>query len=116
MQRTSLAKYCLIAGLVFVFGYFGIDKLVHPDNWIGWIPLWMEGFAGLPRLTWLMVIGISEIVLALLLLVPARSVRMTGAVLIALHLVAILTQVGWNDVGVRDIGLLFGALSLIFLL
>lgn len=116
MQRQSLGIYTLIAGLVFVFAYFGIDKLVHPELWIGWIPMWMENLMGMPRETWLTVIGITEILLAVLLLIPKRIVRQTGAILIALHLVAILTQVGWNDIGVRDIGLLLSSIALFFLL
>lgn len=115
MQRHSAAKFILIACLVFVFGYFGIDKLIHPDYWIGWIPEWMGNF-GLSRNAWLTVIGLTEALFAILLLIPVRRVQQAGAVLIALHLVAILTQVGWNDVGVRDIGLLLSSLALLFLL
>lgn len=112
MQRQSLPLWILTAGLVFVFGYFGIDKFVHPDIWIGWIPLWMEGLLGLSRESWLSIIGFSEAFFAILLLVPVRIVKKIGAALIALHLVAILTQVGWNDIAVRDIGLLFMAAAL----
>jgi len=116
MQRPSLAKNILIAGQVFVFAYFGIDKFVHPELWLGWIPMWMDNLLGMPRETWLSIIGVSETLMAILLLIPVRSVRLTGAILIALHLAGIITQVGWNDVGVRDIGLLIADLALIFLL
>jgi len=116
MQRQSAAKYLLIIGLAFVFGYFGIDKLIHPEFWLGWIPEWMEGMVGLTRENWLVIIGLTEALLAILLLIPVRVVQRVGATLIALHLVAILTQVGWNDIGIRDLGLLFSTLALIFLL
>jgi|GEM_PF-3698566 len=36
--------------------------------------------------------------------------------MIALYLVAILTQTGWNNIAVRDIGLLFMTIGLWFLL
>jgi uncharacterized membrane protein len=116
MQRQSLPLWILTAGLVFVFGYFGIDKFVHPEIWIGWIPPWMEGFVGLPRETWLSIIGFSEASLAILLLIPVRIVQKIGALLIVLHLIGILTQVGWNDIAVRDIGLLFMGIALFMLL
>jgi hypothetical protein len=116
MQRKGLPNLLLTLGLAFVFGYFGIDKLVHPDFWIGWIPLWMEGLLTFSRNGWLVLIGITEIFFALLILIPIRIVRQVGTVLIALHLVAILTQTGWNDIAVRDIGLLFMALSLFALI
>jgi hypothetical protein len=106
----------LTAAMVLVFGYFGIDKLVHPDLWIGWIPLWMEGMLTLSRNAWLTIIGLTEVLLAILLIIPIRNVRKAGAIIIALHLVAILTQVGWNELGIRDLGLLLADLALIFLL
>ena len=116
MQRESYAKWLLIAGLAFVFGYFGIDKFVHPDIWIGWMPMWMEGLMGMTREMWLPIIGASEVMLAVMLIIPVRIIQRIGAILVALHLVAILTQVGWNDIGIREIGLLMSALSLAFLL
>lgn len=116
MQRESYAKWLLIAGLAFVFGYFGIDKFVHPDIWIGWMPTWMDGLLGLNRDVWLNITGAAEVVIAVLLLIPVRVVQRAGAILVALHLIAVLTQVGWNDVGIRDIGLLLSAISLAFLL
>ncbi len=106
----------LTIGLAVVFGWFGIDKFLTPLIWIGWMPLWMEGLMGMPTETWLKIVGVSEIIMALLIIIPIRKVRMVGAVLIALHLVAILTQTGWSDIGVRDTGLLFSALALLFLL
>lgn len=114
MQRTSITKWLLIAGLAFVFWNFGIDKFIHPEIWIGWMPLWMDGLMGLPRETWLSIVGASETFFAILLLIPVRKVRMAGAILVAVHLAVILTQVGWNDIGVRDIGLMMSALALAF--
>lgn len=105
----------LTAALAIVFLYFGIDKFAHPTLWIGWIPLWMDGLLGMSVNVWLGLIGALEILFALLLLFPVRKVRQAACILIALHLVAILTQVGWNDVGVRDTGLLLAALALLFL-
>jgi len=114
-MNHKYANWLLTAALVLVFLYFGIDKFVHPTLWIGWIPLWMDGLLGIPVDTWLMLIGATEILFGLFLVFPIRKVRQIGCILIALHLVAILTQVGWNDIGVRDTGLLLAALALLFL-
>lgn len=116
MQRSALAQWLLIAALVIVFGWFGIDKFLSPGLWIGWIPAWMEGLMGLPRETWLKIIGTSEMLFAVLLLIPQRRIRQAAALLIALHLIAVISQTGWNDIGVRDIGLLLSSLSLLALL
>ena len=76
-QRNALAKAILIFELALIFGYFGIDKFVHPLNWIGWIPLWMDGLFGMA---------------------------------------VILTQVGVNEMGARDFGILLSSLALFLLL
>lgn len=114
-MNHTYARGLLTASMVLVFLYFGIDKFVHPVLWMGWIPLWMDGLLGIPVATWLMIIGATEILLALFVLFPIRKVRQIGCILIALHLVAIITQVGWNDIGVRDMGILLAALALLFL-
>lgn len=103
----------LTISLVFVFGYFGVDKMVHPEYWIGWIPRWMDGLLGLTDHAWLIVIALAEIFLAVLLLMPVPMVRRIGGILICIHLMAILTQTGWNDIAVRDIGLLGATLALL---
>ena len=116
MDRKHVAMVLLIAALAFVFLVFGAWKFVAPILWIGWIPPWMEGFLGLSRETWLSIIGALEVVFAILLLVPLRRVRRIGCVLVMAHLVAVLTQTGWNDVFVRDAGLLVASLALFVLL
>ena len=116
MQRKSVAQILLTVALALVFGFFGIDKFLSPIVWIGWIPQWMEGFLSLHRDAWLRVIGLTELLLALLILIPVQKIRQIGVILICIHLIAILTQTGWNDIGVRDAGLLLSALALLFLL
>lgn len=116
MQRNSIAIGLLIAAQVLVFGYFGIDKFIAPETWAGYLPTWIDGFFGQSQWTWMSVIGAIEIALAVMVLIPVRSVRRLGVALICLHLVAILWQVGINDIGARDLGLLLGAAALLALL
>lgn len=116
MERNNLAIGLLTTALVLVFGYFGIDKFLHPILWIQWIPAWMDGLLNIPKETWLTIIGCIEIFLALLLLIPNRTVRKLGVFLMILELLGILTQVGINDIGIRDAAILLSALSLAALL
>jgi hypothetical protein len=116
MQRTIIAKNLLIVALSGVFIIFGIWKLEHPMLWIGWIPLWLEDVPGLSRDLWLKIFGIAEITLGLLLFVPRRRLRHVVTVLMAAHLVIVLTQTGFNDIFVRDVGLLLASGALFFLL
>lgn len=116
MNNVNIAKWTLIAGLAFVFITFGIDKFVTPEVWIGWMPLWMDGLAGLNVNAWMGVIAMIEIALGVMLIVPVRIVQKTGALLVALYLVGILSHTGWNNLAVRDGGLLAGAVALWYLL
>lgn len=115
-MKRNLPILVLIVSLAFVFGYFGIDKFVDPLLWMGFLPAWMNGLLGMDKTVWVKIVGSIEIVIALMLLIPQRTVRMAGAVLVPLHLLAVLAQVSWNDVGVRDIGLLLSAVALFLLL
>lgn len=116
MQRKTFSDLLLTAGLAFVFIYFGVDKFVHPTWWIDWMPTWMEGLMGFSRSGWMYITGALEILFAVMLIIPIRIIRQSGAILCALHLVAVLTQTGWNDIAVRDIGLLFMSLGLFALI
>ena len=116
MQKDRLAFRFLTIGLVLVFGWFGIDKFLHPLTWIGWMPTWMDGLMGMPKDTWLQVTGAIEIVLAAALLFPIRIIRRIASIGIILHLIAVITQIGINDIFVRDVGLLCAAVALALLL
>lgn len=115
-ERNAIARYLLLAELIIIFGYFGIDKFIHPLVWIGWMPSWMDGFLGMPKETWLGIIGAGEIFIAVLLLIPVRAVRQIGAALVALQMMGVLTQVGFNSMGARDLGILISSLALLALL
>lgn len=112
MQRPTLALWTLTLGLASVFAFFGVDKFLHPIVWIGWIPEWMEGLLWIDSGLWLQIIGTFEIFCAVLILVPIHTLRKAGAMLMTLQLIAILPIVGFNDVGVRDFGLLLSTMAL----
>lgn len=116
MSSITLARWSLILGLAFVFAYFGIDKFLHPLIWIGWIPAWMDGLLGMKPAAWLQIIGVAEIVIAAAILLPVRVVQQIAVIGAAVQLVAILIVGGWNDIAVRDTGLLTMAIALFYLL
>lgn len=116
MDRNQTAKYILIGALVFVFGYFGIEKFTRPDFWIDWMPVWIDGALGMDKYTWLSVFGVLEIATALGLLIPIRRLQQLAAVGMIVQLLGILTQTGWGDVAVRDVSILISAIALFLLL
>ncbi|MEK7590913.1 MAG: hypothetical protein AAB489_01765 [Patescibacteria group bacterium] len=115
-ERNALGRLLLIASLAIIFGFFGINKFMHPLVWIGWIPPWTDGLLGISKDVWLRIVGFMEILIAFLLVVPIRRLRQMGAGLAILELLGILSQVGFNDIGARDFGLLINALALLALL
>ena len=65
MNLGKHSQLVLRLGLAFVFGWFGIDKFLHLQNWYGWIPQWM-GFV--PRDLFLYAVAVVEVILAILLI------------------------------------------------
>jgi len=94
-------------GLAFVFGWFGIDKFVHPSAWYGWIPAWL---GGVPQNPFLYALGAVEVILALLLL-AGRFARF-AALACAVFLVGVVVNFGITEITVRDIGLIALALAI----
>src|SRR3989338_3262732 len=115
MSPTQNARLTLAIGLVFVLGYFGIDKFIHPDNWIAWMPDWIDGFADLSSTTWLLLIGTIETLLALGLCLPWYNIQYWAALFATLHLTTVVFTVGWNEIGIRDAGLTCAASALWYL-
>lgn len=116
MHRT-LSRWLLIAGLAYVLALFGMGKILQPLLWIGWIPVFFEGLMGLSRDAWLTFFGGMEILLAVALLIPKTKVQRVASLLVALYLLGVISQTGlFNVIGVRDTGLFFMALALIFTL
>lgn len=116
MERVKAARGVLMVGMVTVFGAFGADKFLRPEIWIGWIPPWMEDFAGMSQEMWLRIAGGIELLLAAALLFPQRLIRRIAAWGMVMHLIIVLTQTGVNDVFVRDFGLLLSAIAMALLL
>ncbi len=110
---SALPRWILLIGLAFVFGYFGVDKFLNPLTWIGWIPPWLDGVFGFDREMWLSIFGAVEIALAVGLLLPLYTVQRIAAAGCGIHLIGVISQVGWNDVAVRDIGLIAIAAALV---
>ncbi len=107
-MEMSLAKarWILAYGLAFVFIIFGTEKLVVPLQWIGFIPAWLHGFLGFTPGQWLSFIGVLEILIGILFLMPVLRLQQLAFALGTLHLLGVVMELGWNDTTIRDIGLL----------
>jgi len=98
--------------LALVLLWFGIDEIINPENWFGYIPSWISSIIPFNIETFILLNGIFEIIIGALLLIGLKT-RIV-AFIAALHLLSITVAVGYNDVAVRDFGLTLMAVSLIF--
>jgi len=98
--------------LALVILWFGVNQIINPENWFSYIPLGITENLPLSLETIIMLNGIFEIMIGILLLIGFYT-RII-ALIAALHLLSITIAVGFNEIGVRDFGLTFMAVSLIF--
>lgn len=99
--------------LAFVFGWFGISEIINPAYFSGYVPPFA---ANLPFFNSNLFIQIHGVVLALLslCLVFKFHLRLTGIlnILVLLQIIISLLLIsGFNEIVIRDIGLLGLALS-----
>jgi len=109
--NPQLVALLLRLGLAFVFAYAAIDSLIHPNDWIGYMPHMLTGFIKADLL--LKIVSIYQLILVGWLL-TGRYIRY-AAILCALTLAGITaTNLGVFAITFRDVGLLAAALALVF--
>ena len=97
-------------GLASVLLWFGINQLIEPAAWSGLVNEFLENI--IPAITLVRINGVAEIVMAVFLILGLFT-RIV-AVIHALHLLIIISALGYNDIAVRDFGLMVGAIALAF--
>jgi len=104
-------KYGLLLlriGLGGVFLWFGIDKFIHPDIWVNYIPQWFPML--IPVGTFILLMGIVESLIGFFVLIGFYT--RTAAAIAALMLIPIIVSLGYNEISVRDFGLLMLAVGI----
>ncbi|MEN9625726.1 MAG: hypothetical protein RL557_54 [archaeon] len=96
-------------GVAIVFFLFGILQLIHPEEWILWIPGFMLDYIN--PVTFIYINGGFDIVIGGLLLLGLLT--RTAAFFGILHLVSVILSVGFTDTGIRDFGLLLALVSVL---
>lgn len=105
-------KYLLQIGLAFTLLFAGIDSLLHPENWIGFVPVWIENF-GVSVDFALKFHAVLDIILAVFLIIN-KFVRPVAGI-VALVILSIILVNGFGSIFLatfRDVGLFFMALYL----
>ena len=117
-------------GIAFVLLWFGINQLVNPESFLGYMPHWLYPHAHDAQMQHehpmqlmhnipipsahaaIMSNGIFETAAGILLLIGLFT-RVT-AFIAALHLLVIASFLGYNDIAIRDVGMAIMAASLVF--
>lgn len=110
MHFGQYSQLVLRLGLVIVFGVFGIDKIVHWPlgmDWTAWMPAWLTFVPAAPFMYFM---GVVETIAAMFLLI-GKYVRIV-ALACALMLAGIVASFGFNEIMIRDLGILAMALAL----
>jgi uncharacterized membrane protein YphA (DoxX/SURF4 family) len=107
-DKVWLSQFCLRLGLGIIFFYFGVDKFVHVYRWVGFIPTWM--YLPISAELFMYIQGVIETAIGVLLL-SGYFVRYAAGVS-AVILLGIVATMGFNDIMIRDLGLLLMAVSL----
>lgn len=113
MTKHEIGYHTLRLGLAALFLWFGFSQLLDGVNWVGWVPEWATAISGLSPEFIVMANGTLEVVggsfLALGFFVRNASI------VLGLHLVVLVVEIGLNDIGVRDFGLMAATFALAFL-
>ncbi len=95
-------------GISIVFLWFGVNQIVEPNSYIGFLPDWLTGMSPVSPMTIVYLNGLFEIIFgtALLFGLYTRFV----ALLLFLHMADITFTVGFDAIGVRDFGITIASL------
>ena len=91
-----------------VFLWFGINQLINPENFMGYLPgfILLSSYAK----TFIYINGILEIIFGTLLILGLFT-RIT-ALILGINLIGIILGLGYNDIAVRDFGLMLITLAI----
>ena len=112
IENKNYSIVIIRISLALVLLWFGIDEIVNPENWFGYIPPGITSIIPFDIESFILLNGIFEIIIGVLLLIGYYT-RIV-AFIAALHLLSITIAVGYNEIGIRDFGLTLMAVSLIF--
>jgi len=110
MNKNSWVVFLVRIGLGLVFFWFGLDKCQDPDTWQGWVPVFIHNRLPIPINLFLVGQGAVEVILGLFLVLGFLT--RFSSLICALILAGIIFFSGFNEVMVRDFGLLAMAVSL----
>lgn len=109
MSSNKLVNYLLQIGLASVFLYAAIASFIEPNNWIGYLPVFLRDIFPVKLL--LAAFSLYELALAIWLLMGRYTFY--ASLLSAATLMGIIVlNLGELDIVFRDVAIVFSALAL----
>ncbi|MDB5188929.1 MAG: hypothetical protein JWM92_527 [Candidatus Nomurabacteria bacterium] len=105
----NFSSILLRIAIAAVFIWFGIQQLIDPTSWVGFLPTWVNTLP-ISQTVFIYLNGVFELIFGTALLLGFYS--RIAALLLGLHLLGITQTVGYSAIGVRDFGLALSALSI----
>ena len=112
MILTPYGISIIRVGMSGVLLWFGAQELLHPIDWMGYVPASVLSISGLREGTFILLNGVSEIALGSFLFLGLYT--RVAAFLTALHVSAIAFSLGYNSIAIRDAGLAAALWGLVF--
>ncbi len=112
MNFKRYSPLLLRTGIAIVFLWFGFSQLKNPMNWTRMVPDYINLIIPLSKTTLIYMNGLFEVVFATLLLLGVYP-RIVSLFL-GLHLIHIVSIVGYGAVGARDFALAIATFSIFF--
>ena len=102
MKLMEYSRILTRIAISIVFLWFGINQVINPDYFMGYLPsfILLSNYAK----TFIYLNGIFEIIFGILLTIGLFT--RTAALLLTIHLFGIIIGLGYNDIAVRDFGLM----------
>ncbi|RMD57797.1 DoxX family protein [Candidatus Woesearchaeota archaeon] len=110
-QATGLLTLRLALGVVFL--WFGIDKFLNQSAWSGWLPEWLIRISPVNDKLLIFAIGAFETALGAMIAlgIYARHI----ASIASIFLISIILTTGYNEIAIRDAGLMLAGISIALL-
>ena len=124
-ECKKYAPIILRIGLALVFLWFGLTQLVNPQSFMGYLPDFLldhsadmnhehpfQSAHNLPLTAHVIIMGngFFETVFGIMLILGLFT--RVSSLLLALHLFGIMITLGYNDIAIRDLGLMFAAFAI----
>lgn len=112
MNTEQLKQYAPVIvriGMSLVFLWFGLNQIFDGDSFIGYLPQIAYNLPIQP-ITIVLLNGIFETIFGMCLLVGILT--RISAIILGLHLIGIIASLGYNEIAIRDIGLMIATLSI----